>query len=128
MGNVYLDSISDTTISVSLEAVPFPIAITSISNLLIKSAISFCDSSTSFRGSLGYITPCSKNLPVSSKTANLHPVLKLGSMARILISLTGGTINKFLVFLPNTFIASSSALSVSMVLISLSMEGAISLL
>ena len=70
----------------------------------------------------------SSTFPVSSTTASLQPVLKAGSHPSTTLPVTGGCIRSCVRFLPNTFIASSSAASVRLDLISLSIEGAISLL
>ena len=118
---------SDTNISDSLDAVPFPIEIMLISNLLIKPINSFLAPSTSFCGSVGYTVVVANTFPVSSITAILHPVLYAGSKPITVIPLIGGCNNNCLAFLPNTFIACSSDLSVRSFLISLSIDGSINL-
>ena len=78
-------------------------------------------------GSVGYITFVSRTFPVASTTASLHPVLNAGSQPSTTLPAIGGCKRSCSRFLPNTLIAPSCAVSVSVLLISLSMAGAISL-
>ena len=57
----------------SLDAVPFPIAITSISYFFTKSKTFFLADSILACGLCGYTIAWSKNLPFLSTTAILHP-------------------------------------------------------
>ena len=119
---------STITASDSLEAVPFPSEIRLILYFFISSFNTFFDSATLFCGAVGKITFVSSTFPVSSTTASLHPVLKAGSQPSTTLPATGGCIKSCVRFFPNTLMASSSAFSVRLDLISLSIEGAISLL
>ena len=117
----------DTNCSDSLEAVPFPIAIILILFFNIKSINLIVDPSISFCGSVGYKTAVSNTFPVSSITANLHPVLYAGSKPSTVYPFNGAPSNNCFAFLPNTSIAWISALSVKSDLISLSNDGSINL-
>ena len=79
-------------------------------------------------GFVGYIVAYASSLPFSDNTATLHPVLYPGSILMIRAPFTGGTMRSFSVFFANNLTASSSALCVSIFLISLSMDGASNLL
>ena len=118
---------SDTNISDSLDAVPFPIAIMSILSFSINFSNSFLAPSTSFCGSVGYTVVQSSTFPVSSITAILHPVLYAGSNPITVFPFIGAPSNSCFEFCPNTFIAFSSAFSVRSERISLSIDGSISL-
>ena len=63
-----------------------------------------------------------------STTANLHPLTNPGSKANTTFSFNGGCKSKHSKFLPKLSIALSSAFSVKSLLISLSIDGPISLL
>ena len=95
--------------------------------LSISFLTSCFDCSTLLCGSVGYITFVSRTFPVASTTASLHPVLNAGSQPSTTLPAIGGCKRSCSRFLPNTLIAPSCAVSVSVLLISLSMAGAISL-
>ena len=85
--------ISDTICSDSLEAVPFPIAITLMLYLSISPRTVLIDSVTLFCGSVGKIKAVSKTLPVSSMIASLQPVLKAGSQPKMVFPTRGLSIS-----------------------------------
>ena len=120
--------ISAITSSDSLEAVPFPKEITSTLYFLIISFNISLVPSISLLGTVGYTVALSKNLPVASNTATLHPVLKPGSYPITTLPFIGGCIRSAFKFSLNINIAPSSPLSVSSFLISLSIDGNINLL
>ena len=107
---------------------PFPKEITSTLYLFIISFRVFLVPSTSFLGTVGYTVALSKNLPVASNTATLHPVLNPGSYPITTLPLIGGCIRSAFKFSLNINIAPSSPLSVSSLLTSLSIDGNINLL
>ena len=111
----------------SLDAVPLPHEMSVILYLSISFLTSCFDCSTLLCGSVGYITFVSRTFPVASTTASLHPVLNAGSQPSTTLPAIGGCKRSCSRFLPNTLIAPSCAVSVSVLLISLSMAGAISL-
>ena len=78
-------------------------------------------------GSVGYTTFVARTFPVASTIASLHPFLNPGSHPSTTFPAIGGCKRSCSRFLPNTLIAPSSAVSVRVFLISLSMAGAISL-
>ena len=111
----------------SLDAVPLPHEMSVILYLSISFLTSCFDCSTLLCGSVGYITFVSRTFPVASTTASLHPVLNAGSQPSTTLPAIGGCKRSCSRFLPNNLIAPSCAVSVSVLLISLSMAGAISL-
>ena len=94
----------------------------------MKLFITFSAPATSFCGSVGYTVAVSSNFPFWSITASLHPVLYAGSNPSTVMFLIGACSNSCFAFLPNTFIAFSSAFSVKSALNSLSTDGSINLL
>ena len=125
-----LDSFIQSAIkaSDSRDAVPFPIAITSILYLSIKSSTIFLLSSILLCGCVGYITSIFRGLPVESNTANLHPVRNAGSYPSTVFPFIGGVSNRFSTFFEKLSIAVISAVSFNSLLISLSTLGNINLL
>ena len=112
----------------SREAVPFPTEIISISYFFTSFAkVSFA-SLTLFCGAVGYITVVSRIFPVASTTASLQPVLNAGSQPRTVLPPIGGCMRSCSRLLANIFIAPSCAPIVSSFLISVSIDGAMSLL
>ena len=107
--------------SVSLPAVPFPIAIASIANFLQRFCRAEADSATFFCGSCGKIVSLWSSLPCLSRHITLHPVRKPGSMARMFFCPSGDASNNCLRFFANTCIASSSASFLAFNRISVSM-------
>ena len=91
----------------------------------MKLFITFVAPSTSFCGSVGYTVAVSNNFPFWSITANLHPVLYAGSNPNTVIFFIGACNNSCFAFLPNTFMAFSSAFSDNSFLNSLSTDGSI---
>ena len=121
-------NVSLTSFSLSLDAVPFPIAIISTLYFFIKSFNIDFDSSHLLCGSWGYITDIFKTFEVGSTIANLHPVLKAGSKPNTVFSFIGAINNKFSKLPLNTSIDASSLWSVNSFRISRSIEGFINLL
>ena len=64
-----------------------------ILSFIIRLINSFVAPSISFCGSVGYTTPVSNTFPVSSITANLHPVLYAGSNPNTVNPLSGAPSN-----------------------------------
>ena len=119
--------ISAIICSDSLDAVPFPQEISVTLYFFISFSTSSFDSSTLLCGAVGYITLVSSTFPVPSTTASLQPVLNAGSQPSTVLPSIGGCKSNCSRFFPNTLIAPSSAVSVRLLLISLSIAGAISL-
>ena len=99
------------SISVSLDAVPFPIAIASILYASHSELIFFIAPILSFFGGCGYIVSLYFSLPCASKQTILHPVLKPGSIAKTRFSPIGDPNNNCFRFFAKTSMAASSALS-----------------
>ena len=108
--------------SVSLPAVPSPIAKVSISYLRTRSLITYSDC-ISLPGSCTKISAVSFRSPFSSITTILHPVRYPGSMARIRLDPNGELSSNCRRFSAKTMIASSSAFCLSEVRNSVSREG-----
>ena len=111
----------------SLDAVPFPNDINDTLYFSINLFIITFVSSTLFCGAVGKTTVVSNTFPVGSTIAILQPVLKAGSHPNTTFPAIGGCISNCSKFLPNTFVALSSAFSVQSFLISRSTDGAINL-
>ena len=109
--------------SVSLEAVPFPIAIIGILYFRVDNIVFLGGSPYRFRR-VRINTDTSSIFPVSSMTANLQPDLNAGRR-RAPFCLLGAAAKADSSSFPKDVIASASAFSVSAVLISRSTDGAI---
>ncbi len=120
--------ISAIICSDSRDAVPLPTDIRDILYLSTSAFTVFLVSSTLFCGAVGYTTVVSSTFPVLSTTASLQPVRNAGSHPSTFLPAIGGCIRSCSRFLPNTFIAPSSAFSVNSFRISRSTAGATSLL
>ena len=119
--------VSATNSSLSLDAVPLPIAIRFKLYVEISSRSFLAAPILSFLGSCGYITSLCRTFPFSSKHASLQPVLKAGSKPKTRYPVNGLVISKFSKFSLNTSIAVSSDFSVNSLLTSLSIDGYINL-
>src|SRR5690606_31595950 len=110
--------------SVSLEAVPLPIAMASILYAFTIERIFFIDGVTSRCGGCGKIVSLYNNCPFSSKQTTLQPDLNPGSIANIRFSPNGAANNNCVKFAEKTSIDCLSALSLASVKTSFSKLGA----
>ena len=115
-------------VSVSRDAVPFPMAMASILYAFTSVLIFFIACVASFLGSWGYIVSLCTKPPCLSKHTILQPVLKPGSIAKIVFSPNGGLKSNWFKFFAKTAIAVVSAFSFALDSASLANAGANNLL
>ena len=97
--------------SVSLLAVPLPIAMASISYLDTSCLMLSCDSFVLLCGALGKITVCCNRLPSEFRQTTLQPVLNPGSIPKVLFCPNGAARSSWRRFSAKTLMASASACS-----------------
>ena len=114
---------SAINISDSLDAVPLPMAMAVTPWRRIMAVRVLRASSFRLCGGVGYTTPVSSTLPVSSTTAILQPVRYAGSKPIVTRFRSGGCISSGWRFCPKARMAASSAASVSSPRISRSADG-----
>ncbi len=100
---------SPASLSVSRDAVPLPIAISSTACSFASRASLASASSHLLAGTCGWITSVATTLPVASTTATFTPVRKPGSRPSVARVPAGAASSRSRRFAANTFTASSSA-------------------
>ncbi len=100
---------SPASLSVSREAVPLPMAISSTACSFASRASLAIASSHRLAGTCGWITSVATTLPVASTTATFTPVRKPGSRPRVARVPAGAASSRSRRLAANTLTASSSA-------------------